>query len=122
MQAFEPSLPLTDRPAPRAPWDRVIMAMLGQQLGAELFGMPGYRLTLKGKIPDGFVAAPHEARPANALSGKAILSGRFALAGARMSVQGSGDPWNRPSPTRAFAVELHRFSWLPSLLTQGDVG
>ena len=122
MSAFEPSSSLADRPVAPTPWGRVVGAWLGSQLGAELFGIPFYRVTLKGKIPDGFVAAPHEARPANALTGKAILSGRFALAGARMSVQGSGDPWNRASPTRAFAVELHRFSWLSSLLTQGDVG
>ncbi len=121
MQAYEASSPV-DSSGARTPWLKLAGAMLTKQLGAELFGMPGYRLTLKGRTPDGFLAAPHDARPSNALLGKAILSGRFALAGARMSVQGSGDPWNRPSPTRAFAVELHRFSWLGSLLSQGDDG
>ena len=121
MQAFEPHIQPNDSDA-RTPWFKLLGAMLRKQLGAELYGMPGYRLTLKGRTPDGFLAAPHDGRPANALLGKAIVSGRFALAGARMSVQGSGDPWNRPSPTRAFAVELHRFSWLAALLTQGDDG
>ena len=121
MQAYEASSPV-DPSGVKTPWLRLAGAMLTKQLGAELFGMPGYRLTLKGRTPDGFLAAPHDARPPNTLLGKAILSGRFALAGARMSVQGSGDPWNRPSPTRAFAVELHRFAWLSSLLGQGDDG
>ncbi|MGZ3306121.1 MAG: heparinase II/III family protein, partial [Asticcacaulis sp.] len=122
MQAYEsPSAP-PDAAIAHTPWLRVITAVLTKQLGAELYGMPGYALTLKGRVPEGFVAAPHDMRPANAPLGKAILSGRFALGDARMSVQGSGDPWNRPSPTRAFALDLHRFSWLSSLLTQGDSG
>ncbi|MFT4074737.1 MAG: heparinase II/III family protein [Asticcacaulis sp.] len=121
MLAYE-STPLAEAVTATPPWQKVIGAWLRKQGGAELFGMPGYRLTLKGRIPEGFVAAPHDARPANALLGKAILSGRYTLANARMSVQGSGDPWNRASPTRAFALELHRFSWLPHLMTQGDEG
>ncbi|HTN40712.1 MAG TPA: heparinase, partial [Asticcacaulis sp.] len=121
MQAYE-STPLAEVLTAATPWQKVIGAWLRKQAGAELFGMPGYRLTLKGRVPDGFLATPHDGRPANALLGKAILSGRYTLANARMSVQGSGDPWNRASPTRAFAIELHRFSWLPHLMTQGDEG
>ncbi|MGN6364573.1 heparinase II/III family protein [Asticcacaulis taihuensis] len=121
MKAYE-STPLADVLTAATPWQKVVGAWLRKQAGAELFGMPGYRLTLKGRVPDGFLATPHDGRPANALLGKAILSGRFTLANGRMSVQGSGDPWNRASPTRAFAIELHRFSWLPHLMTQGDEG
>lgn len=121
MKAYE-STPLADVLTAATPWQKVVGAWLRKQAGAELFGMPGYRLTLKGRVPDGFLAMPHDGRPANALLGKAILSGRFTLANGRMSVQGSGDPWNRASPTRAFAIELHRFSWLPHLMTQGDEG
>ena len=121
MQAYE-STPLAEVLTAATPWQKVVGAWLRKQAGAELFGMPGYRFTLKGRVPDGFLATPHDGRPANALLGKAILSGRYTLANARMSVQGSGDPWNRASPTRAFAIELHRFSWLPHLMTQGDDG
>lgn len=121
MQAYE-STAIPELNAIKTPWVHVISAWLKRQAGAELFGMPGYRLTLKGPVPEGFIAAPRDVRPAASQLGKAILSGRFTLAGARMSVQGSGDPWNRPSPTRAFAVELHRFDWLPALMTQGDDG
>lgn len=122
MQAYESSPAVVELHAVPTPWPQVALAWLTRQAGNELFGMPGYRLTLRGPVPEGFVAAPHEVRPANPVLGKAILSGRFTLIGARMSVQGSGDPWNRPSPTRAFAVALHRFEWLGSLLTQGDEG
>lgn len=120
MQAFEPGTP--QLPPVKTPWAKVVGVMLRKQLGAELFGMPGYRLTLKGRTPDGFLAAPHDGRPVQPIMGKAILSGRFHLSNARMSVQGSGDPWNRPSPTRAFAVELHRYAWLASLMAHGDEG
>ncbi len=33
-----------------------------------------------------------------------------------------GDPWDCASPTRRFAVELHRFAWLPDLLASGEAG
>lgn len=121
MQAFE-QIPSSGHHVARTPWASVVLTWVRQQTAAEWFGMPGYRLTLKGPPADGFVAAPHEIRPANPLLGRAILSGRFTLAGARMSTQGSGDPWNRPSPSRAFAIELHRFAWLSPLMTQGEDG
>lgn len=120
MQPFESSSSHSARS--RTALGRLVAAWLKNQLGAELFGMPGYGLTLRGRVPDGFLAAPHDARPADKAKGRALLSGRFALADARMSVQGSGDPWNRPSPSRAFAAELHRFSWLSALMSQGEPG
>jgi uncharacterized heparinase superfamily protein len=51
-----------------------------------------------------------------------MLSGRVPLAGAVLDLDGEADPWMMASPTRAFAVELHRFSWLPSLIQQGSRG
>ncbi|WP_140984263.1 heparinase II/III family protein [Asticcacaulis tiandongensis] len=120
-QAYEQN-PTSGYHIAHAPWAKIILAWVRKQSAAEWFGMPGYRMTLKGPSIEGFIAAPHEIRPTNALLGRAIMSGRFTLAGARMSTQGSGDPWNRPSPTRAFAIELHRFAWLSPLMTQGDDG
>ena len=122
MQAYEQSSAPSESGIVQTPWLRVVRSVLTKQLGAELYGMPGYALTLKGRVPDGFIAAPHDMRPADPVLGRAILSGRFALGGGRMSVQGSGDPWNRPSPTRSFALELHRFAWLSAVLSQGDPG
>jgi uncharacterized heparinase superfamily protein len=122
MMAFELSASNGSAQTAKAPWFSIARAMLTRQVSAELFGMPGYRFTLKSPPSYSFVAAPHDARPASTLLGKAMLAGRFALADGRMSTQGSGDPWNRPCPTRAFAIELHRFAWLPHLMTQGGDG
>ena len=122
MMTYETSGPITEPARTKLPWMTIVRLGVAKQIAAEIFGMPGYRFTLKGKRVNGFVAAPHEVRPASALNGKALLSGRFTLAGARMSVQGTGDPWNRPSPNRGFALELHRFSWLSDLMTQGIEG
>lgn len=122
MQTYETAAQITDHARIRLPWTAIVRAAIAKQVAAEIFGMPGYRFTLKGLNVNGFVATPHEVRPADASIGKAMMSGRFVLAGARMSVQGSGDPWNRPSPNRIFAQELHRFSWLAPMMTQGIEG
>jgi uncharacterized heparinase superfamily protein len=54
--------------------------------------------------------------------GQGLLEGRLVLAGALMTLPANADPFDRPCPTRAFAVELHRFSWLASLLEAGPEG
>lgn len=122
MQIYEQPIAIAGHAAVRTPWPKVVRAWARRQIAAEIFGMPGYRLSLRGPAIDGFIAAPREIRLANPHLGKAMLSGRYTLGGARMSVQGSGDPWNRPSPTRAFAIELHRFCWLRHLFAQGEAG
>jgi uncharacterized heparinase superfamily protein len=126
MQVYETASNLASAPGgfsmPHVPWLRLISVWANKQLHAELFGMPGYGLTLRGPVPDGFIASPRDIRPMDTMLAKTIMAGRFSLAGARMSFQGSGDPWNRPAPSRAFAVELHRFSWLSALMAYSDEG
>jgi uncharacterized heparinase superfamily protein len=39
-----------------------------------------------------------------------------------MRVGANGDPFDRPSPSRAFAIELHGFAWLRDLLVLGEQG
>jgi uncharacterized heparinase superfamily protein len=39
-----------------------------------------------------------------------------------MEAEAPADPWNRPSPSKAFAVDLHAFSWMPGLMLQSDKG
>jgi uncharacterized heparinase superfamily protein len=51
-----------------------------------------------------------------------MLGGRFVLGGAMIDVGAGGDPWDRISPSRSFAVALHRFDWAPHLLTCGETG
>jgi uncharacterized heparinase superfamily protein len=116
--AFETPAHFLDQHTSKTPWLAIIKAIFMRQIAAEVFGMPGYRLTLTGAFTGGFLISPHEFRVPDPNLGKAILGGRFMLANAKISVQGSGDPWNRPSPNRAFALELHRFNWLSSLMKQ----
>ena len=72
--------------------------------------------------PEGFTLSPRDARPPDVDAGRRILAGVFSLAGASLSVGIGGDPWDRPSPSRAFAEALHRFDWLPGLIAEGPEG
>jgi uncharacterized heparinase superfamily protein len=44
------------------------------------------------------------------------------LGGSMLEVGPGGDPWDRISPSRSFAIALHRFEWAPQLLTCGEAG
>lgn len=103
-------------------WPAIVGRMLTRQLWIELYGLPGYALTLKPPAATAFAATPRDFRPAEPTVGKLILSNRFTLAGLSQDIEPGGDPWNRPSPSRAFAVELHAFAWLPSLMLHGERG
>ncbi len=103
-------------------WPALVGQMLTRQLWIELYGLPGYSLTLKGRPAQGFAATPRDFRPADPAPGKAAMDGRFILAGGSLEAAAPDDPWNRPSPSRAFAAELHAFAWLPSLMLQGERG
>lgn len=103
-------------------WPAVLRRLVTRQMWIELYGLPGYGLTLGGGRAMGFAASPRDFRPVDPAPGKAVLSGRFALAGATLEAAEPSDPWNRPSPSRPFAVQLHAFAWLPALMLQGDRG
>ena len=103
-------------------WPAILGRLLTRQLWIELYGLPGYGLTLKGRTAQGFATSPRDFRPVEAAPGKGVLGGKFVLAGASLEAPAPEDPWNRPSPTRAFASELHAFAWLPSLMLEGERG
>ncbi|WP_293898453.1 heparinase II/III family protein [Phenylobacterium sp.] len=72
--------------------------------------------------PEGFGLQPRDARPPDIEGGRRILAGVFTLGGATLAAGAGGDPWDRPSPSRAFAEALHRFDWLPGLIAAGPEG
>lgn len=81
-----------------------------------------YLWLTRGPGPEGFALQPRDFRPADADAGRRVLAGVFTLAGATLTVGAGGDPWDRPSPSRAFAEALHRFDWLPGLIAAGPDG
>lgn len=101
-------------------WLGLAPAALARQAAAEWTGSPPHRLSLGGPRPRGFAAAPREARPADPEAGRALMEGTFALAGQMLRIGPQGDPWTQASPSRAFALALHRFDWLRDLLAAGD--
>jgi uncharacterized heparinase superfamily protein len=97
-------------------WLGAAPAALVRQAAAEWAGSPLHQPTLNGPRATGFAAAPRDPRPVDAQIGEALLAGRFTLAGQTLDVGPDGDPWNQASPSRAFAVALHRMDWLRDLL------
>ncbi len=103
-------------------WPAIVGRVLTRQMWIELYGLPGYAQTLAAGKAVAFAATPRDFRPADAALGKAVLGGRFLLAGSNLEAEAPADPWNRPSPSKAFATDLHAFAWLPGLMTQDDRG
>ena len=111
-------------------WPAIIGRLLTRQMWIELYGLPGYSLTLApglglgfgGGKATAFATTPRDFRPVTAEIGKGVLGGRFTLSGAGLEAEAPEDPWDRPSPSRAFAVDLHAFAWLPSLMQTGERG
>jgi uncharacterized heparinase superfamily protein len=93
-----------------------------RQLAAEWRGSPPHRWMLARPAPQGLAATPRDLRPPDPKAGARILAGAFVLAGATLTVGPKGDPWDRPSPDRAFAVALHRMDWLRDVLAAGPAG
>ncbi|MFN3352049.1 MAG: heparinase II/III family protein [Brevundimonas sp.] len=103
-------------------WPAILGRVLTRQLWVELYGLPGYSLTLKGPKVAAFAASPRDMRPHEPTLGKLLLGGRLTLAGASLETPPHADPFNRACPSKAFAVELHSFAWLPSLMLNGERG
>lgn len=103
-------------------WLEAALSALGRQGRTEWFGSPPHLAWLSRPRTQGFAAFPRDFRPARPVVGRALLAGTFVMAGEEMALGFSSDPWNRPSPNRAFAEALHRFDWLRDLLATGEEG
>jgi uncharacterized heparinase superfamily protein len=117
-----PAPPERSPPPPRSPWFEAVGRAVARQTAVEAFGLPGYGLTLTHPRPDGFATAPRDFRPTDPAFGRAVLAGRFVFGGNLLDAPPPADPWAGATPSRAFAVELHRFAWLPHLMALGEPG
>jgi uncharacterized heparinase superfamily protein len=107
---------------PRGPTLEAIAAALRNQVAREWQGSPPHLSGLERPKAEGWAAAPRDARPVDPIMAGAILGGVFPLAGETLAVPAGADPWSRAGPGRAFALALHRFTWLPSLMSVGEAG
>jgi uncharacterized heparinase superfamily protein len=87
-----------------------------------LAGAASTLLTPLAPRATGLAATPHDLRPADPENGRRILAGGFAFDGETLAHGARGDPWDRVSPSRRFALGLHRFGWMGDLLAQGEPG
>ncbi|HZZ33538.1 MAG TPA: heparinase II/III family protein [Phenylobacterium sp.] len=95
---------------------------LWRRPGLEWRASPLNQLLLSYPQPDGLTAQPRDLRPADEEAGRRILAGGLVFGTETLAVGPRGDPWNRPAPSRRFAVALHQFGWLKDLIVHGDPG
>ena len=95
---------------------------LRRRAGDEWVSTGLYRQLIERPAPKGFSAAPRDYRPLDLEAGRKVLAGRIDLVGAGLEVEPGGDPWDRPSPSRLFAVALHRYAFAQDLMAAGEPG
>ena len=110
------------RPSTTRPWGAALAAAAKRQAVREWQATPIAVATLGGPRARDFAAAPRDLRPTDEAAGRAMLDGAFTFSGETLTLRPGGDPWSQASPSRRFAVLLHRFGWLPDLLTTGEAG
>lgn len=109
----------------RTPGYMALLALtvgVGRQTRREWTGSALHRMLLGGGKAQGFAVSPRDMRPVDPEAGRRVLAGTYILSGATLQAGAKGDPWDRASPHRRFAVALHRFGWLGDLLSAGDEG
>ena len=101
---------------------KAIRAEAAGHVEREWFGSGPHRLKIALPRPEGLSARPHDPRPVDPAHGQKILTGTLALDGGSLRLGPDGDPFDTASPSRRFAVSLHRFDWLPDLVAAGPDG
>jgi uncharacterized heparinase superfamily protein len=109
-------------PPSAASWAAAYGRLAGRQLREEWFGSPPHLWSLANPRPEGQAASPRDFRPADLDRGRAIVTGLFSFDGLEVQLGEGEDPWNRPTPSRAFAAELHRMGWLRDLMAADSAG
>jgi uncharacterized heparinase superfamily protein len=106
--------------APR--WADALARAPGRLVRDDWFGAPPHLWWLGRVRPTGQRASPRDFRPADIERGHAAMAGTFAYDGLELQVGAEGDPWDQPTPSRAFASQLHRMDWLPDVMAAGEAG
>jgi uncharacterized heparinase superfamily protein len=101
---------------------KAVAAELSGHIEREWFGSGPHRLIIALPRPEGLAARPHDPRPTDPEHGKKMLTGTLSLDGGTLRLGPDGDPFDTASPSRRFAVSLHRFDWLPDLTAAGSDG
>jgi uncharacterized heparinase superfamily protein len=109
-------------PASASSWAATFSRLAARRLREEWFGSPPHLLAIARPRPEGQAAAPRDFRPADIERGRAVLAGAFSFDGLELQLGPGGEPWNRPAPSRAFAVQLHRMDWLRDVMAAGEAG
>lgn len=117
-----PTDPLDSPKKQRPAWLETAGRVLHRYGQREWFGSPFHLRGLRGPRPAGPAAAPRDPRPADPAKGEALIAGVFAFAGETLTLGPTGEPFDRPNPSRAFAEDLHRFDWLGDLMALGERG
>jgi len=101
---------------------KAVTAELSGHIAREWFGSGPHRLTIALPRPEGLAARPRDPRPTDPDHGRKMLTGALTLDGGTLRLGPDGDPFDTASPSRRFAVSLHRFDWLPDLTVAGSDG
>lgn len=101
---------------------KAVGAEIASHAEREWFGSGPHRLKLALPRPEGLAARPRDPRPHDAAHGLKMMTGALTLDGGSLRLGPDGDPFDTASPTRRFAVSLHRFDWLPDMIAAGSDG
>ncbi|MFQ5985470.1 MAG: heparinase II/III family protein [Alphaproteobacteria bacterium] len=82
------------------------------------FGLPLYRLTLVGRLPERLLVNPTDPWPGDAERGRLILKGEYRFAG-QAFVHRPGPSWFPAGAVEAWLTELHGFAWLRDVKAAG---
>jgi uncharacterized heparinase superfamily protein len=80
------------------------------------------RLKLTGTAPGKFTINLPDIVPPDTWRGEALMRDVWRIGMERLTLERAQAPWSVPLPSRHFADRLHRFDWLPDLISQGPAG
>jgi len=91
-------------------------------VGEDVKATPVYRLSLNGSSPEAFTYHLQNFIAPNAMRAEALMEGIWRIGQGKLTLEDGAPPWSAAAPSRHYADRLHRFDWLPDLLTQGEAG